>query len=88
MSFLLNKNNSLRKYFENVNSNISIKFKSGPWRTVLNYPGPKPNVCIFVNFRVFMVIRSLKVHAGNLDKKGEKNKSFKNIYIFGFSRPC
>ena len=30
----------------------------------------------------------LKVHAGNLDKKGEKNKSFKNIYIFGFSRPC
>ena len=31
---------------------------------------------------------NLKVHAGNLDKKGEKNKSFKNIYIFGFSRPC
>ena len=30
----------------------------------------------------------LKVHAGNLDKKGEKNKSFKDIYIFGFSRPC
>ena len=30
----------------------------------------------------------LKVHAGNLDKKGEKNKSFKNIYIFGFRRPC
>ena len=31
---------------------------------------------------------TLKVHAGNLDKKGEKNKSFKNIYIIGFSRPC
>ena len=30
----------------------------------------------------------LKVHAGNLDKKVDKNKSFKNIYIFGFSRPC
>ena len=30
----------------------------------------------------------LKVHAGNLDKNGEKNKSFQNIYIFGFSRPC
>ena len=30
----------------------------------------------------------LKVHAGNLDKKCEKSKSFKNIYILGFSRPC
>ena len=36
----------------------------------------------------FLQFISLKVHAGNLDEKGEKNKSFKNIYIFGFSRHC
>ena len=34
------------------------------------------------------LLSTLKVHAGNLDKKSEKNKCFKNIYIFGFSRPC
>ena len=44
----------------------------------------------FVIFYTYsrLVDHGLKVHAGNLDKKGEKNKSFKNIYIFGFSRPC
>ena len=40
-------------------SSVSIKFKSGPWRTALNSPRPKPNVCIFVNFGVFTMIRSL-----------------------------
>ena len=44
----------------NINfCSVSIKFKSGPWRTALNSPKPKPNVCIFVNFGVFTMIRSL-----------------------------
>ena len=39
-------------------SNVSIKFKSGPWRTVLNSPRAKLNICIFGNFGVFTMIQS------------------------------
>ena len=39
-------------------SNVSIKFKSGPWRTVLNSPRAKLNICIFANFGVFTMIQS------------------------------
>ena len=45
-------------------------------------------ICDKPSESIFKIRTCLKVHAGNLDKKGEKNKSFKNIYIFGFRRPC
>ena len=32
------------------------RLRSGPWRTVLNSPRPKHNVCIFVNFVAFTMI--------------------------------
>ena len=48
-----------------------IKFRSGPWRTVLNSPRTKRNVCIFVYFGAFtmnqflswMVWRSLSLNS-------------------------
>ena len=43
-----------------INSNnVLIKFRIEPWRTVLNSPRPKLNVCIFANFGVFTIIQSL-----------------------------
>ena len=40
-------------------SNVLRKFRSGPWRTVLNSPRPKHNVCIFVNFGASTMIQFL-----------------------------